>query len=159
MKVCFHSVANPFVLFPQFNSNKCTWNPNSTTPIFIQNYSVNSRRVKSHHRFHLSIRVLEHGKGVLSPANDDTDISVESQSPDTSDGVLPELVDVAEEDHISAPKNLSPKRFAKKKEKDDDDEDGRFNLRNGREVCFSIFLHGFPEKYPSIHSNQESEKF
>ncbi|KAI3504756.1 hypothetical protein L1887_26457 [Cichorium endivia] len=133
MSVCFHSVVKPFVPFSQFNSNQCTWNPNSTTRLSIQNYSNSISRAKSHHRFNPSIRVLEHGTEVLLPADDGTDVSLESQAPDTDDGVLQELVDVADDENVSAPKNLSTKRFSKKKD-DEAEEDSRFKLRNGREV-------------------------
>ncbi|KAL4566387.1 hypothetical protein LXL04_030502 [Taraxacum kok-saghyz] len=133
MSVCFHSVVKPFVPFSRFNSNQCTWNPNSTAHFSIQNYSNSLTRVKPHHRFHLSIKVLEHGTGVLSPSDDDTDISVESQL-NTVDGELQQLVDVAADEIITAPKKLTPKRLARKKENDEDDDDARFKLRNGKEV-------------------------
>lgn len=108
-----------------------------TTRFAIQNY--NNNNITSdicHRRFNSSIRVLEHGTGVLLPADDDTEVSVAEGVPDTDDGVLKELVEVEEDDTESAPKNLSTKRFAKKKGNDDeeDGEDSRFKLRNGREV-------------------------
>ncbi|KAI3673224.1 hypothetical protein L6452_39340 [Arctium lappa] len=130
MSACFHSIVKPFPLFSQFDSNRCTWNPNFTTRFSIQNHNNNNI---CHRRFNRSIRVLEHGTGVLSPADDDTEVSGAEVVPDSDDGVLQGLVDVEEDDTESAPKT---KRFAKKKGNDDeeDGEDNRFKLRNGREV-------------------------
>lgn len=104
-----------------------------TTRFSIQNYNNNITRDICHRRFNPSIRVLEHGTGVLSPADDDTEVSVAEVVPDTDDGVLQGLVDVEEDDTESSPKT---KRFAKKKGNDDEEdaEDSRFKLRNGREV-------------------------
>ncbi|KAJ9567597.1 hypothetical protein OSB04_003563 [Centaurea solstitialis] len=141
MSACFHSILKPFPLFSQFHSNRCTWNPNFTTPFSIQSHNYSNI---CHRRCNLpSIRVLEHGTGILSPADDDTDVSVAGGVPDIDDGVLDSgegvvqgVVDVEEEEDEteSAPKT---KRFDKKKKGNDDDEDGedhRFKLRNGREV-------------------------
>ncbi|KAI3821004.1 hypothetical protein L1987_08560 [Smallanthus sonchifolius] len=133
MSLCFHSVVKPFPLFSQFDFNRYTWNPNLTTRFPIHDYSNSNVRRNCQHLFNPSIRILEHGTGVLSPTDDGPEASVGSQSPDTDDGVLQEL---AEEDAGSAPANVSTKKFAKKKANDseEDGEDSRFKLRNGREV-------------------------
>ncbi|KAI3686650.1 hypothetical protein L1987_80333 [Smallanthus sonchifolius] len=133
MSLCFHSVVKPFPLFSQFDFNRCTWNPNLTTRFPIHDYSNSNVRRNCRHLFNPSIRVLEHGTGVLSPTDDGPEASVGSQLPDTDAGVLQGL---AEEDAGSAPANVSTKKIAKKKANDseEDGEDSRFKLRNGREV-------------------------
>ncbi|KAK9080319.1 hypothetical protein SSX86_000077 [Deinandra increscens subsp. villosa] len=135
MSVCFHSVVKPFSLFPQFDFNRYTRSPNFTTRFSIQNYDNNVRRDRRH-RFNPSISVLEHGTGVLSPADDSEEVSVGSEVLDADDGVLEGLVDVAEEDAGSSPASVSTKRLVKKKvdDSEEDGEDSRFKLRNGREV-------------------------
>ncbi|KVH99328.1 GTPase HflX [Cynara cardunculus var. scolymus] len=143
MSACFHSIVKPFPLFSQFDSYRCTWNPNLTTHFSIQNYNNNITRDICHRRFNQSIRILEHGSGVLSPADDDIEVpfaggvsDTDGEVPDTDDGVLQGLVDVEEDDTESALKDLSTKRFAKKKgnDEEEDGEDSRFKLQNGREV-------------------------
>lgn len=125
MPACFHSVLKPFPPFSQFDFYR---NPNVTTSISIlQNYSNNYKSVKCYHRLNRSIKVLEHGTGVLLPTDDDTEVSVDSLIPDS-----------VEEDPGIAPANIPTKRFSRKKVVDDvdDGDDNRFKLRNGKEVFF-----------------------
>ncbi|KAL8244266.1 hypothetical protein R6Q59_010524 [Mikania micrantha] len=135
MTLCFHSVVKPYTLFSQFDFNRYTRNPNFTTRFLIQDYSNNLSRNR-HRRFKPSIRVVEHGTGVLSPTDDGTEVSIGSQVPDSDDGVLQGLVDVVEEDAGSAPASVLAEKFVKKKASpsEEDGDDSRFKLRNGREV-------------------------
>ncbi|XP_076894258.1 uncharacterized protein LOC143546478 isoform X1 [Bidens hawaiensis] len=117
MSLCFHSALKPFSLSTQFDFNR--WNPNFTTGLSIQTYNNNNRQ----RRFYPSVRVLEQGTGVLSPADDVTE---GTQLPDADDGVV--------EDAGIAP----AKKFVKKRvsdgEEDGENNNNRFKLRNGREV-------------------------
>ncbi|XP_071693783.1 uncharacterized protein [Rutidosis leptorrhynchoides] len=123
MTACFHSVIKPFPHLSHFDFKR---NPNFTTiTISIpQNYSNNFNSNKCHRHFNRSIKVLEQGTDVLSPADDDTDVSID---------LLPDSVEV---DAGITPENIPRKRLTRKKLVDDvdDADDTRFNLRNGKEV-------------------------
>lgn len=122
MSTCFQSssILKPFPhYFPQFNSNR--FNANLTTPfIFTQkNYKNNAKTDQTCYR--RSVRVLEHGTGVL---DDQTEVEDEKGLFVTGDGAVEDV-------------NFPTKRFSKKRVDYDDevvDDDNRFKLRNGREV-------------------------
>lgn len=127
------SIRSLITPFPQFNFNRYISNPNFTSPLSIQNSNV---RRYCHRRFNRSVRVLEHGAGVLSPADDVTEVSGGGEVLETDDGVIQGFVE-------TAPADEPVKRFDKKKvnDSDEDGENGRFKMRNGREVCdFSDLL-------------------
>nr|XP_043607561.1 GTPase HflX [Erigeron canadensis] len=133
MSACFHSVGiKPFPLFTQFNFNKQI--PNFLANFIItknyNNYNSNNKFVKKTDKFNPVIRVLEHGSGVLAPADDDVTEVLSLDSID--DDVTYEPEEVAE----SSPADVPTKKLVKKKRDDDveDDMDSRFKLRNGREV-------------------------
>ncbi|KAK1407465.1 hypothetical protein QVD17_39081 [Tagetes erecta] len=163
MSVSYRSVTTPFTLFTQFDFNRCISNPNFTTrlSISIQHNNNNNNNNNTviryrHRRFNRSVRVLEHGTGVLSPTDDETEVSGGSDVLDTEDGVIQGFVE-------SAPADVSVKKIDKKKVNDseEDGESDRFKLRNGREVFEEkAYLVGVARKYETeeLFSIEESLK-